>query len=33
MLGSMKKIRERAIYLQELDARYFTFANKLQELA
>ena len=33
MLGSMKKIRERAIYLQEIDDKYLPFANKLQELA
>jgi len=32
-LGNMKKIRERAIYLQEIDDKYLTFANKLQELA
>ncbi|MDJ0632695.1 MAG: ATP-binding protein [Xenococcaceae cyanobacterium MO_188.B29] len=33
MLGSMKKIRERAMYLQELDAKYLAFAKKLQDLA
>ena len=33
MLGSMKKIRERAIYLQEIDDKYLAFTNKLQELA
>ena len=33
MLGSMKKIRERAIYLLELDEQYAPFASKLQELA
>ena len=33
MLGNMKKIRERAIYLQELDEQYAPLAVKLQELA
>ncbi|MGK7915654.1 MAG: hypothetical protein AB4038_08915, partial [Prochloraceae cyanobacterium] len=33
MLGSMKKIRERAIYLEQLDAKYAPLAAKLQELA
>ncbi|AOX02117.1 hypothetical protein BJP34_24150 [Moorena producens PAL-8-15-08-1] len=33
MLGSMKKIRERAIYLEELDHKYMAFANNLKELA
>ena len=33
MLGSMKKIRERAIYLEELDEKYAPLAAKLQELA
>ena len=33
MLGSMKKIRERAMYLQEMDAKYLAFAQKLQDLA
>ena len=33
MLGSMKKIRERAIYLEELDEQYAPLAAKLQELA
>ncbi|MDJ0715057.1 MAG: ATP-binding protein [Prochloraceae cyanobacterium] len=33
MLGSMKKIRERAIYLAELDEKYAPLAAKLQELA
>ena len=33
MLGSMKKIRERAIYLQELDEQYAPFATQLQDLA
>ncbi|MDJ0687940.1 MAG: hypothetical protein QNJ41_05490, partial [Xenococcaceae cyanobacterium MO_188.B32] len=33
MLGSMKKIRERAIYLAELDEQYAPLAAKLQELA
>ena len=33
MLGNMKKIRERAIYLTELDEQYAPFATKLQELA
>ena len=33
MLGSMKKIRERAIYLQELDEQYLPFTAKIQDLA
>ena len=33
MLGSMKKIRERAFYLAELDHKYLPFANKLKDLA
>lgn len=33
MLGSMKKIRERAIYLAELDEQYAPLARKLQDLA
>ena len=33
MLGSMKKIRERAIYLAELDEKYAPLAAKLQDLA
>ena len=33
MLGSMKKIRERAIYLAELDEQYRPLAAKLQDLA
>ena len=33
MLGSMKKIRERAMYLQAMDAKYLSFAQKLQDLA
>ncbi len=33
MLGSMRKIRERAAYLEQLDQRYGTFAQKLTELA
>ncbi|MDJ0589854.1 MAG: response regulator [Pleurocapsa sp. MO_226.B13] len=33
MLGSMKKIQERAIYLEELDEQYAPLANKLKELA
>ena len=33
MLGSMKKIRERAIYLEELDEKYAPLAAKLQDLA
>ena len=33
MLGSMKKIRERAIYLAELDSQYLPLATKLQNLA
>ena len=33
MLGSMKKIRERAIYLEELDEKYLPIATKLKNLA
>jgi signal transduction histidine kinase/DNA-binding NarL/FixJ family response regulator len=33
MLGNMRKIREHAAYLEELDARYIPFANRLQDLA
>ncbi|MGB2924182.1 MAG: ATP-binding protein [Limnothrix sp.] len=33
MLGSMRKIREHADYLCELDDSYFTFAEKLKDLA
>ena len=33
MLGSMKKIRQRAKYLEQLDPRYTPLAQKLQELA
>lgn len=33
MLGSMRKIRERALYLEELDEHYCPFANLLKELA
>ncbi len=33
MLGSMKKIRERAFYLEELDQQYLPFANRLKDLA
>lgn len=33
MLGSMKKIRERAFYLEELDPQYLPFPNKLKDLA
>ena len=33
MLGSMRKIRERAIYLEQLDQKYEPLASKLQELA
>lgn len=33
MLGSMRKIRERAMYLQEMDPKYLTFTQKLQDLA
>lgn len=33
MLGSMKKIRERAIYLEKLDKQYEPLADKLKELA
>ena len=33
MLGSMKKIRDRAEHLEELDAQYEPFAGKLKDLA
>lgn len=33
MLGSMKKIRERAIYLEELDEQYAPLAGKLKDLS
>jgi CheY-like chemotaxis protein len=33
MLGSMRKIRERAIYLEAQDDRYIPFASKLKDLA
>lgn len=33
MLGSMKKIREQAIYLEEKDIAYTPFANRLKDLA
>ncbi|MGF1539413.1 MAG: ATP-binding protein [Pleurocapsa sp.] len=33
MLGSMKKIRERADYLEELDSKYLPFARKIRDLA
>lgn len=33
MLGSMKKICERAIYLEELDQKYIPLARKLKELS
>ncbi|NEP53940.1 MAG: response regulator, partial [Moorea sp. SIO3C2] len=33
MLGSMKKIRQRANYLEELDTKYIPFAKKLKDLA
>ena len=33
MLGSMKKIRERAMYLEELDPKYIPIAAKLKDLA
>ena len=33
MLGSMKKIRQRATYLEELDTKYIPFAQKLKDLA
>ncbi len=32
MLGSMRKIRERADYLEELDAQYIPFSQKLKDL-
>jgi signal transduction histidine kinase/DNA-binding NarL/FixJ family response regulator len=32
MLGSMRKIRERADYLEELDSQYIPFAQKLKDL-
>ncbi len=33
LLGNMKKIRQRAEYLKELDQKYFLFADKLLYLA
>jgi DNA-binding response OmpR family regulator len=33
MLGNMRKIQERAIYLEELDQKYSPFAQKLKTLA
>jgi signal transduction histidine kinase/FixJ family two-component response regulator len=33
MLGSMRKIRERAVHLEEQDDRYVLFASKLKDLA
>lgn len=33
MLGNMRAIKERAIYLKKLELKYFAFANKLEELA
>ncbi len=33
MLGSMKKIRDRATYLEELDEKYAPLAAQLQDLA
>ena len=33
MLGSMKKIRQRATYLEELDTKYIPIASKLKDLA
>ena len=33
MLGSMKKIRDRAVYLEELDAKYIPFAERIKDLA
>lgn len=33
MLGSMRRICERATYLEELDQKYIPFANNLKELA
>lgn len=33
MLGSMKQIRKRVIYLQEIDKKYLPFTRKIQELA
>ncbi|NEO96011.1 MAG: response regulator, partial [Moorea sp. SIO3G5] len=33
MLGSMRKIRQRATYLEELDTKYIPFAKKLKDLA
>jgi signal transduction histidine kinase/DNA-binding NarL/FixJ family response regulator len=32
-LGSMRKIRERSVYLEEIDEKYLPFANKLKDLA
>ncbi|AOY79647.2 AAA family ATPase [Moorena producens JHB] len=33
MLGSMRKIRQRANYLEELDTKYIPFGKKLKDLA
>ncbi|MEM9542157.1 MAG: ATP-binding protein [Cyanobacteria bacterium P01_E01_bin.42] len=33
MIGSMKKIRDRATYLETLDEKYMPFANRLKDLA
>ncbi len=33
MLGSMRKIRQRATYLEELNTKYIPFAKKLKDLA
>lgn len=33
MLGNMKKIRQRCAYLEELDAKYIPFSEKLKEMA
>ncbi|MGD1698703.1 hypothetical protein [Dapis sp. BLCC M229] len=33
MLGSMRKIQERAVYLEELDQKYIPFAQHLKNLA
>ncbi|AOW99552.1 hypothetical protein BJP34_08890 [Moorena producens PAL-8-15-08-1] len=33
MLGSMKKIRQRATYLEQLNTKYIPFAKKLKDLA
>jgi len=33
MMGKMRRIREQAIHLENLDEKYIPFAHKLQSLA